>query len=247
MSFSVGSSLTGGISRVTNRNGLLLALALMTLGGAWQVLLYSAIAAWIIPSGSGTASQTMPLPSVDIPLMISAGGGVILLLGLQYLTIIAIRTLVGGYSRSIPTEYCTRSIGFALVNAPVGTIAFGITVFIGSLLFVIPGVIAYVALVFSLLYVAAEDKNVIAAFSSSWSLTRGHWLKLFALLAIVIITVSIIQFVSGILAQLVVAASGGGSGLEAFVSGVISLPFAVLLLGILAEAFTQLQEDQQLA
>ena len=243
MSFSVSSSLTGGIRRATNRNGLLLALAYMIIGGAWQVLFYSAVSTWIPQPGPEATSQTMPLPTIDVPLAISAVGAIALLLALQYMTIVAIRTFVGGYSHSIPTEYYTRNIGFVLVNAIVGSLVFGIAIFLGSLLLVIPGIIAYVAFVFVLLYIAAEDENFISAFSSSWSLTRGHWLRLFALLAVVTITLSIVQFVSATLLQLGITAVSG-AGLGTLVSGVVSIPFTLLVLGILAEAFTQLREDR---
>lgn len=241
MALSVGSSLTGGFRRVANRNGMLLAFGYVLVGGVWQVLLYSAITAWI--PQPDPASQTTSLPTVDIPLTVSAAGAVVSLLTLQYLTIVSIRTFVGGHSRSIPAAYYTRNIGFVLVNAVLGGLVYSLIILIGSILLVVPGIIAYVAFVFVLVYVAAEDENVIAAFRSSWNLTRGHWLRLFLLLLVVTVGLSIVPSVIAALTQLVV---GAVSGFEfgTLISGVVVLPFSLLVLGILAEAFTQLREAQ---
>jgi hypothetical protein len=241
MTLPVGPSLVGGIRRAANRNGALLALAYVIVGGLWQVLFYSAIATSI--SRSGVSTQAASLPAVDLPLTVAAGGAIVSLFALQYLTVVSIRTFVGGHSRSIPTEYYTRNIGFVLVNTLVGSVVFGLVIALGSILFLVPGIIAYVAFVFVLVYIAAEDENVVSAFRSSWNLTRGHWLRLFLILAVVFVGLSVVPGIIAAVTQLVVGAVAGFE-LGTLVSGVIVLPFSLLVLGILAEAFTQLRTEQ---
>ena len=51
MSLSTTSAVTGGLRRVANRSGLLLALALVGVGAVWQVLFDSTVSAAVAPSG----------------------------------------------------------------------------------------------------------------------------------------------------------------------------------------------------
>lgn len=242
MSLNIGSSLTGGFRRVANRNGLLLILAYMVLGVVWQIAFYSAFVTFL--EQSGTPPADVALPSIEAPLAIAAGGAIVSLLMLQYLTIVAIRTFVGGHSRSIPSEYYTRNIVFVLVNTIIGGIVFSLLVFIGSVFLFVPGIIAYVAFIFMMIYLAVEDENFIAALRDSWNLTRGHWLRLFVLLFVLFVGISIVSGVISVLTSLVIGAVAG-QALGTLTSGVIALPFSLLTLGILAEAFNQLRDGQQ--
>jgi hypothetical protein len=242
MSLQIRTSLTGGLGRCLNRNGLVLALAYVLVGAAWQVLLYSAV---VTAVGSSTASTgAAALPSIELPLAVSAGGAVVSLVLLQYLTIVTIRTFVGGHTRTIPPEFYTRNIPYVLVNSIIGSLALGLVIFVGSILFVVPGIIAYVAFIFTLLYIAAEDQSFISAFRSSWNVTRGNWLRLFGLLVIVLVAITIVPGVLSALTSAVFAATLG-TGIATLVSGTLTLPFSLLLLGILAEALTQLQTAQE--
>jgi hypothetical protein len=241
MSLQIRTSLTGGIGRCVNRNGLLLALAYVFVGAAWQVLLYSAAATAV--GGSAAPSGASALPTVDLPFVVSAGGAVVALVLLQYLTIVTIRTFVGGHTRTIPAEFYTRNIPYVLVNSIIGSLALGLVIFVGSILFVVPGVVAYVAFIFTLLYIAAEDQSFIAAFRSSWNVTRGNWLRLFGLLVVVLVAITIVPGVLSALTSAVFSATLGPA-LATLASGTLTLPFSLLLLGILAEAFAQLRTAQ---
>jgi membrane-anchored glycerophosphoryl diester phosphodiesterase (GDPDase) len=130
-----------------------------------------------------------------------------------------------------------------LVNSIVGSLALGLVIFLGSILFVVPGIIAYVAFVFTLLYIAAEDQSFIAAFRSSWNVTRGNWLRLFGLLVIVFVGITVVPGVLSALTSAVFTATLGPA-LATLASGTLTLPFSLLVLGILAEAFTQLRTAQ---
>ena len=238
MALKIGSSLTGGFSRVANRNGAVLTLAYLVLGLVWQVAFYSAFVTWL--QRSNPEMTDVPLPTVDAPLAVAAVVAVLALLLLQIMAVVSIRTFVGGHTDVIPSEYYTRNIVIVLANALVGSVAYGLLVFLGSLLLVIPGIIAYVAFLFMLFYVAVEDENFVAALSDSWTLTRGNWVSLFGLLLIIFVGLSLIP---GILAAVIsfVVGAYAGPAISTLVSGVITLPFSLLVLGILAEAFVQLR------
>jgi len=242
VTLNIGSSLAGGISRVANRNGLLLIVAYLIIGAAWQIPFYSAVVTGL--EQTGTPTENVPLPSIDAPLVVSVSAAILMLLGLQWLTVVTIRTFVGGHTRAIPSEYYTRNIVPVLLNSLVGGLIYGVLMFVGSVLFVIPGIIAYVAFIFMIVYVAVEDKNFIAGFRDSWQLTRGHWLRLFGLLFVVVAGIGLISGVLTAMTSLVVGAIAG-QAIGILLSGVVGLPFSLLILATLAEAFTQLRESQK--
>lgn len=241
MTLRIGSSLTGGVSRVANRNGAALISAYVVLGLVWQVAFYSAFAKWL--QRTNPEMTDAPLPTVDVPIAVSATVAILALLLLQVAAIVSIRTFVGGYTDEIPSEYYTRNIVLVLANALVGGLAYGLIVFLGTILFIIPGLIAYVAFLFMPVYIAVEDENFVAALRDSWRLTRGHWIPLFVLLLIVFVGLSLVPGILSAVLSFVVSAYAGPA-MSTLVSGVVTLPFSLLVLGILAEAFAQLRGDE---
>jgi len=242
VTLKIGSSVVGGIRRVANRNGLLLMIAYLIVGAAWQIPFYSAVVTGL--EQSGTSTENVALPAIDAPLAVSVSAAILMLLGLQWLTVVTIRTFVGGHTRAIPSEYYTRNIVPVLLNSLVGGVIYAVLMFVGSVFFVIPGIIAYVAFIFMIMYVTVEDKNFVAGFRDSWNLTRGHWLRLFGLLLLVVAGIGLISGVLTAMTSLVVGAvAGEATGI--LLSGVVGLPFSLLILAILAEAFTQLRESQK--
>ncbi len=215
--------------------------AYLIIGAAWQIPFYSAVVTGL--EQSGTPIENVALPAIDAPLAVSVSAAILMLLGLQWLTIVTIRTFVGDRTRAIPSEYYTRNIVPVLLNSLVGGLIYGVLMFVGSVLFVIPGIIAYVAFIFMIVYVAVEDKNFIAGFRDSWQLTRGHWLRLFGL-SVVVAGIGLISGVLTTMTSLVVGAIAG-EGIGILLSGVVGLPFSLLILATLAEAFTQLRESQK--
>ncbi|MBV0925194.1 hypothetical protein KTS45_13395 [Halomicroarcula limicola] len=246
MSLQIGSSLTGGFDRVANRNGVVLTLAYVVLGIIWQVAFYSAFLTLLQRSGDLPADATQALPALDLPLAASASVSVISLLLLQVMSIVAIRTFVGGHSSSIPSEYYTRNIVLALVNTILGGFVYSLLVFVGTLLFVIPGIIAYVAFLFMMYYVAVKDDNFVAALRNSWTLTRGNWIPLVVILFVIFVVLAIVPGILSVLASAVVSAVAGPA-IGTLTAGVVTLPFSLIVLGILSEAFVQLRESEETA
>ena len=241
MTLNIGSSLTGGFSRVANRNGVVLSLAYVVLGLVWQVAFYSAFATWLQETNPEVTVGAVP--TVDVPVAVSATVAVGALLLLQLAAIVTIRTFVGGHTDRIPSEYYTRNIPFVLANALVGGVVYGVVVFLGSLLLIVPGIIAYVGFLFMLFYIAVDDENFVAALRDSWSLTRNEWLPLFGLLLIVFVGLAVVPGVLSTLLSFIVGAYAGPAA-STLVSGVLTLPFSLFVLGILADAFVQLRGEE---
>jgi hypothetical protein len=234
---NIGSALTNGLGRVGNRNGGILLLAAAVLGILWQLLVNSVFVQMLPPDFSGSLGLT-----IDLPFGILAISSLIVFVLLSYLTIVATRTFVAGETTQLPTEFLQRRIPWVIANLIVGGIVFTLLLFIGSLLFVIPGIIAYLSLLFMTVFIAVDDENFISAMSSSWHLTRGNWIRLFILLAIIIVPTAV-GFVLVSTASSIVF--GANSAASQIATGLISLPVSILILGVLAETFVQLQEKQQ--
>ena len=234
---NIGSALTNGLGRVGNRNGGILLLAAAVLGILWQLLVNSVFVQMLPPDFSGSLGLT-----IDLPFGILVISSLIVFILLSYLTIVATRTFVAGETTQLPTEFLQRRIPWVIANLIVGGIVFTLLLFIGSLLFVIPGIIAYLSLLFMTVFIAVDDKSFISAMSSSWHLTRGNWIRLFILLAIIIVPTMV---VFGVLSVVSSIAFGPNSLASQIVTGLISLPFSILILGILAETFVQLREKQK--
>lgn len=216
--------------------------AYLIIGAAWQIPFYSAVVTGL--ERSGTPTENVVLPTIDAPLAVSVSAAILMFLGLQWLTITTIRTFVGGHTQAIPSEYYTRNIIPVLLNSLIGGLIYVVLMLVGSVLFVIPGIIAYIAFIFMIVYIAVEDKNFIAGFRDSWQLTRGHWLRLFGLLLTLVAGIGLISGVLTAMTSLVVSAIAG-EAVGTLLSGVVGLPFSLLILATLAEAFTQLRESQK--
>jgi len=236
MSLQIGSTITHGLRRVANRNGLLLVVASVVLGAAWQVAFNSVMAASLPAEAAGQLA-----PVVDAPFPVLAAFAVVSFLVLPVVSVVAIRTFVAGETGSIPREFVTRRIGWVVVNLMVGGAVFGVLVTVGTVLFLIPGIIVYVALLFMAVFVAVEDENFVAAMADSWRLTRGNWIRLFVLLAIVIVpfTVAVTALSIGL-----TIAVGPASAAAALVTVAISMAFSIVILGVIAEAFERLREER---
>lgn len=240
MTLDIESALTGGVRCAVSRNGAVLAAAYAAVAVVWQVSVNSLFAATVFAD----LDEAVGSPTVDAPAPVLTVAAVVMLAVLTHVGVVAIRVFVGGHRDSIPSELYTRNAAFAVLNMIVGGIVFSIILLLGTLAFVVPGVIAYVAFAFMSVYVAVEDDNFVAAFRNSWRLTRGHWVRLFALLLVVMIGVGVIAGVVTFATTFGIAVAGG-SDAATLATVVVYAPLWLVIMGVLAEAFTQLRADAE--
>ncbi|VTT88244.1 unknown [Halorubrum sp. DM2] len=236
MSLQIGATIANGLRRVANRNGLLLVLASVVLGTAWQVAFNSAAAAALPPEIAGELA-----PAIDGPFPVLVALAVATFLLLPVLSIAAVRTFVAGETDRIPREFFTRRMVWVVANLAVGGLAFSALLMVGTLLLVIPGIVVYVSLLFMTVFVAVEDENFVAAMRDSWRLTRGNWLRLFGLLLVVIVPFTVV--ISVLSAGLAIA-FGPASAVPTLATVTLSMPFSIVILGVLAEAFLRLRDER---
>lgn len=127
---------------------------------------------------------------------------------------VAVRVFHGGLDDELPAEVVFDNIAWVGVNLFVGGIIFGLLWFAGLVLFVIPGIIVFVFLIYFIAAVAVEDRNFIDAFARSAGVTKGErvgvfvlflavWLIMIAASVAFAIVASFFMLVSPILAELV--------------------------------------------
>jgi hypothetical protein len=212
MSFRFRAVLVNGARIAASRNGLVL-IALFAAVQLFSMLLVYSAGQVYVPIGDGlVGTEGAPEPGEELPVAVGAVATVFTTLLASLLSvpvsIVAIRTFVGGARDRIPDPYVFRRIGRATVSALVADVlVFGLYVVAFALPFVplyllvgevtglaLVGVIALMVLVgltvtlflvVSLLFVtyeiAVRDARALTSLRDSWRLTSGNRLRLFAL------------------------------------------------------------------
>jgi hypothetical protein len=112
-------------------------------------------------------------------------------------------------------------LGAALRKLPlsiVAAIVFGIAVFVGSCLLVIPGIYLYGKLELWMASMFADDIGGIEALGRSWSATSGNWWRSVVAISVALIIIFVLELLVG--------------GISGLVAGIMGLTHAVDLVGV---------------
>jgi len=236
MALQIGSTLQEAGYRLFSRTGAILLAAFFALLISFQALFNTILATTYTRLGYGEIAAALPL-TLDIPLSVAGAGIAVGFVISLYLTIVSFRTFVANAREHFPDGAFTRNVPLAMVNVFVGGIVYGLLVFFGSLLLLIPGIFAYVAFVFMVPYVIVEDRNFVAALKESYRLTEGDRLALFGLLFIVIAAGALVGGVVGLVGALALPQSA------AQLPTIVIQPLVSLYsTAVIAVAFEQLRE-----
>ena len=243
MSLDIGEAFGEGLSRLSTRTGLSLAVvfaivALLSavLSQTLQVEGLEAFLEFLREASPGqldltqaeydrqvatlgtqveTARETSPL-ALGIPLSAAAGGLLVLALVAEAISVVAVRAFAAEETEGVAREQLLDGLGLATLNGFVGGIVVWGLVLVGSVFLLVPGLFFAVAFYFFRQEVALEDANFVDALASSWRLTRGERLNVFALGLLVVVVSALNLVVSGglgtvsaLAATLVSAALGG--------------------------------------
>jgi hypothetical protein len=235
MTLDIEAAIRGGFDRLMAPNGLQFAglfVFLSLVASLLSVDLSAAMYADYAPAGG---AQIDTGPRLGLPLSV-AGAGLFLLTVVQLIVMIgAIRTFVSDEREALVGSYFTRRIGWVGLNVFIGGIVFGLVVLLGLVALILPGLFLLVSLFFWQFHVAVEDEHFLAGFAASWSLTKGHRLRLFAL-GVIVVVISMLVSVAGSVVDLVAPEI-----VSLVVSAVVSGPITVFSLATGAEAYTQLR------
>ncbi|UPV75214.1 hypothetical protein M0R89_03875 [Halorussus limi] len=202
MPIDIGDVVSDGYERTVARNGLLFIGIFYLISLLEGLFLPTPTQSTTLPDPMGGPGMG-PVPAEGMqPYAPSLGFSPVitsllsLLLGIISIvvTIGALRTFVTEETEQIPEAHFRHNLLWAGLNLIIGGIIFGITIAIGFIFLVVPGLFLLVSLFFWEVYVAVEDQNFIEGFRNSWQLTSGHRLRLFGLgivIAIIAMLVSI--------------------------------------------------------
>lgn len=125
-------------------------------------------------------ASLLPL-AFDLPDAVAIG---LLLVGFLLTVIllgVAVRVFATDNTDSIPRNLLVRDLGWMAVNISVGTLLFLVVWVTGLALFLVPGIILYVLLIYYLPAIAIENRSFVGAMARSWRITRGNRLAVFVL------------------------------------------------------------------
>jgi hypothetical protein len=240
MALQIGSTLEEAGYRLFSRTGAILLAAFLALLLSFQALFNTILATTYTRLGYGEIAAALPL-TLDIPLLVAGAGIAVGFVLSLYLTIVSFRTFVAGSRERFPDGAFTRNVPLALVNVFVGGIVYGLLVFLGSLLLLIPGIFACVAFIFMMSYVIVDDRNFVAALKKSYRLTECDRLALFGLLFIVIAAAGLVGGVVGLVGALALPQAA------AQLPTVLIQPLVSLYsTAVIAVAFEQLRETDRM-
>ena len=231
MSLQLSTAFTDGLRRVVTKTGGIVFGLYLVFQTVNTVLINTTSAAILPAEAAGEFGLTVPLPAAV------AGG---LLLGSYLVLAILFVVIARAFARPLqelstfPSDLYSRRIGRATLSMIGASIIVFISVTVGFLFLIVPGV--FLSLCFLLYWyaVAVEDRGAIESLRRSWDLSRGNRLKLL--------------FVFGVLAALgvvtgIVGSVGELAGVPA-VGDIVAITVGSLMglvyQGILASTYLQL-------
>jgi len=235
MSLQIGPALRSGADKLLSRTGAILLAAYIALTAAILPLSNTMIVRIYETAGLTEATGAIPL-ALGVPLSVAVGGYLLGAVVGAYLSVVGMRTFVDGDGGQFPSGAFTRNVPLALVNVLVGGFVYFLLMTVGFVLLVVPGIIAYVAFLFMLPYVAVEDRNFVGALRSSYRLSRGNWLMLFVLVVLVFAVASVLGGLGGLVSGLLLPPAAGQ-----LVSVALTSPVSLFSLAVIAAAFEQLR------
>lgn len=259
MSLRIGEALSEGVRRTFTRDGLVLAIVFVLIGIVTALATQTIVAEVIdgaieaLRAESGTAPNDFSPDEIDrietalegqvplaLPISPLVAGLLLVLTGVlaEAANLVAIRAFFAESGRALSGELVRRNIVVATLNGVVGGVVVSIVVGIGLLFLVVPGILFAIAFLFLRQEIAVEDESFVGAMASSWQLTKGDRLELFALVLGVIVLVTVVSTVVPILLGVV--------------SPLVNVVISVLLGGVTAvfgtatitRAYAQLHADR---
>lgn len=237
MSLQIGAALRSGATALLSRTGAILLAAYLAVLSGLQPLSNTMVVRLYERAGLAEVAGAIPL-ALDVPLSVAVGGYLLTTLLATYLTIVAVRTFVADAEDAFPDGALTRNIPLAILNVVVGGIAYSLLWVLGLVAFVIPGIIAYIAFIFMVPYIAVEDRHFVDALRSSYRLSKGNWIALFVLTIIVVAASGLLGGVVGLVSALALPQPLGQLTVV-----LVQAPVTLYLLAVIAAAFTQLRDE----
>jgi hypothetical protein len=228
MGLDVGGALRSGYDRLRTPAGLqIVALAFVVQLVANVV--NDTTAARLSEAGSaGFTVEPGPLV-VDLPPGVLGVLSILSIAGSLVVTLVALRTFAADARMSIPAESWGNLLWPAM-HLFVGTVVLVVTVAIGLVFLVVPGLFLLVSLILFQVYVAAEDEGFLDAMTGSWALARGNRFDLLLVGVGVALVAIVVGTLFGLLGIALAPASPYLEGVAATAGGSVVSTYALATL-----------------
>lgn len=251
MTFNINDALSEGWDRLTTATGAQLLVAFVAAALAMTVVTNSLMRLVFVESGlleqyftdappeamnefRQTFTDSIGAAFLDLPLEGLVALAVVLWLGQVLLRIGAMRWFVEQARTSgLTGSLFTRRILWTLGNLLVGGILYAVTVGIGAIFLLVPGIYLAVALFFYNYEIVVEGENALEALSNSWSMTKGNRLDLFLLGLLFFVIGTVLGWITG-------PFTIGDPTVRALVSTTVTTLVGILGLAVAAAAYRQL-------
>ncbi|MDR9430399.1 MAG: hypothetical protein RI568_06825 [Natronomonas sp.] len=265
MGIDIGQALREGASRTAAKNGLVLAVAFAGIALLTTVLLQSLTVTLfdsMLSFLQGMSPQEMGIDPAEYEQMISefemalenvrstspfalglsAGaafaGILVLALVAEAASIVAVRVFATESAESASRALVTENILLATLNGFVGGIVVWGLIIVGSLFFLLPGIVLAVLFYFLRQEIALKDKNFVQAMADSWRLTKGNRIEVF-IIGVVLVIVSRLEEVSS--AAVGTVSTPAGTIVAAIVGGLLTAFGAA----VVTRAYVQIDDSAE--
>jgi len=235
MPLQIGAALKSGGYRLASRTGALLTATYLVLYAAYQVAYNSLLNVLYAHWGVDATLPTVPVPGPVAATVVAAS-----LVGLSYLSVVAIRTFVADERDAIPRPFYTEGVVWAVPNLFLGGLVTMLLMTVGFALLIVPGIFLLVSFVFMPVYVAVEGDDFVTAMRRSWALARGDRLPILGFVLVVIAAGLALGVVFAI--TNIVAALAGARIVTPLLAALAVAPVTMYNLAAVASAFEQLTE-----
>jgi hypothetical protein len=201
-----------------------------------NTLVEAFIASLDLPAGAPEASMSS---SLSLPVSATIAGVLALgtLLLLQVITVVLIRVMAAD-RQVITRESYTRRMIWVVFNSIIAGIIVGLLTMVGFVLLIIPGLFLMVSLLFTTVYIADQDENLLSAIQDSWSLASGNRWRLLGMYVAILVGFFIITFATGFILP-------AGSVLSTVVSMIINTIMVVYMMAVITDAYRQLLHEDR--
>lgn len=239
MALQLGRAISDGIERILTRTGGLLLVALLAIQLVVQSSINTAVLGLVPPEAVGEIESMFGL---TLPVSSTAAGvlfvGATVLSSAYFVAVSRALTRPKRELSSFPSTLYTRRIGRATLSMLVGGFIVGISVIVGMIFFLLPGIFLAVCFLFFIFAVGVEDRGIVGGLKRSWALSRGNRLKL----AVLVVLAGVIGAVIGTVGTVIDLAST--PVVSELVSNALSSVLFVFLYGIMASAYLQVRDDE---
>lgn len=240
MALSIKRTLGNGVAKTLTKAALtfviLIGLIQLMFIASTNTVFEAFIASLDLPAGASATSTSFPL---SLPVSATIAGVLALgtLLLLQAITVVLIRVMAAD-RQVITRETYTRRMIWVVLNSIIAGIVVGLLTMVGFVLLIIPGLFLMVSLLFTTVYIADQDENVLSAIQDSWSLASGNRWRLFGMYVVILVGFFIISFAAGFILP-------AGSVLSTVVSMIINTIMIVYMMAVITDAYRQLFHEDR--